>query len=143
MALQVIDNDVCDSIRLVLGEVEETLPNDAIENPALGGAAEFRVLSRVGPPTYAERPAAEQERIRLAVIYLTASLIVAARRRSFARTSEQFSSQYRYTASQINVEDWIADLEGQAWDALGDLLPDEPEDDEVVHFGLARGRRGK
>jgi len=140
--MAVMDAALRDSVRLILSETPETLTDATINDPLVGGAAEARVLGWVGEPAYELRPPGEQAQIRQAIAYLTASIVVGLRRRTYAMKSEKFGETYAYTTGELNVSSWITDLERAATEALGSLMQKASAYPKVTFFTTASGRRG-
>jgi hypothetical protein len=140
----ILDAAGCDSVRLLVGETEETLPDTTLQDPLIGGAAEATIMALVGPPAYEDRPAGEQAAIKSAVVYQTAALWLGTQRTTLSYTSERFSQQYQYTRAEANIEAWIDDLTSRAVAAVSALIPPDPS--ATVGSGLfvtMPGRRGQ
>jgi hypothetical protein len=137
----VLDPELMTSIRTLIGVSAEVLPDTALADPLLGGAAEQHVLLQIGEPGYATRPLAEQAIIRTAVAYRTAAaaLETGAVREALTTSSEQFSQQYTVRRTAPDIAAWAAQLRLQADDVLTPLLRRRG----MTLFGVAPGGRGR
>lgn len=137
----ILDGSLTGSIRILLGVDSSTLPDAVLLDEVLGGAVEGEVLAQVGEPPYAERPPAEQSRIRQAIAYLTAAaaLETGPVREAVGTTSERFSDQYTVQRQAPDLDAWANRLRVQAASALAPLVP---RASMAMMFTLAPGRRG-
>lgn len=142
MVLILDEPGVLDAARALLGKTTATLPDATLEQDVIGPAAERTVRGWVEPPAYEDRDAAEQAAMQRAVSYQTAANWLATQRGNLAMTSEQFSSQYRYTRSAVDVDAWIVGLREDAAGQVADLLPDAAEEPTGL-FITAPGGRGE
>jgi hypothetical protein len=115
---------------------EEVLPDDIIELPTFMGVAEEFVLVR--DPLAATRTGTERKRIKNAVIYLTASLILPAVpfyvRESFG--------DYSYTRTEADTKALSARLRQLADAELNTVLGIVGTVAVPTMFDVATGRRG-
>jgi hypothetical protein len=137
----ILDPELMTSIRTLIGVSDTVLPDSALADPLLGGAAEQHVLLQLGGPGYSERPLSEQAIIRTAVAYRTAAaaLETGKVREALTASSEQFSQQYTVRRTAPDIAAWAGQLRLQADDALLPLR----RPSVAAHFSLAAGRRGR
>lgn len=138
--IQIIDQDMINSVRTVLGMTQAELPDSTIQDPTIGEQAEAEVLGWVGPPRYAERSMEEQDKIRRGIVLLTASYVVGTFRRSNALTSERYSQQFSYQRQAVDLDGWAQELRDRAWAAVEGLR--DGLTGGLEYFGVASGRRG-
>lgn len=141
MATTILDAEMAESIRTLLGVDATVLPDPVLMGDLLGGEAERLVLDRVGDPAYADRDAYEQSMIRHAIAYTAAALALGtgAVREVLTATSERFSDQYAVQRTAPDLDAWAGQLNRKAARALTGLVPDLGVG---ALFLLAPGRRG-
>jgi hypothetical protein len=116
------------------------LPDDVIEAPVYGGAAELWALSTAG--SLAGWPAVALDRLKMAVTFRLAGMLLPAMPNL---TQEQKGERAGYQRLPINIERRVGELNAAASDHLQAAIElAEVEVTEIVEapvFTLARGRR--
>jgi hypothetical protein len=100
-----------------VGLTSETLKDDQIADDAIGGAAEAFVLGLV--PDVATLTPEQQARVRLAVIYETAAMVLETLPMT---TSERHGDEMQVSVSRVDTMQRIAALRFRSQGFLADLL---------------------
>jgi hypothetical protein len=118
-----------------IGLTAEDLPSDKIADPAIGGATEALVLARI--PDYDALDSAEKDRVRNAVIYLTAATILESMP---LITTEAHGDEHSYTVNRITTDKRILSLRARADEFLVDVVA-APTYRRSTMFAVAPARR--
>lgn len=133
----ILDAELLEAIRDLLGVDAETLPDEVLTGPLLGGRVEADILRQVD---YFSLSLPDQGRVRNAIALRTAAaaLRTGKMQEGLSITQERFGQQYSVSRANPTGE-WATELERLAELELAPLLGAMSG---AIHFRLARGRRG-